>query len=134
MTPPVLLMAPRPRRTETRLPPGLLELHSELIVDRDLRGDPSGSILRMAADFRGRAAIVVRGSGIRLREFAIEGNRDASDVRAGLPPYDVAFARFTTANGILVSGASDVTIERVRLSSIAGFAVLVTRSRQVTID
>lgn len=129
----VAALAPSPRRTTRALPPGVTVLHSEMLVDGDLAGHPSGSILRMAPDFRGRAAIIVRSSA-RLHDFAIEGNRQTNEVRTGLPPYDVPFARFTPGNGILVENASGVTVERVRFSEIAGFAVLVHHSRQVTID
>ncbi len=127
------VVAPRPRRKATQLPPGVLELHSELLVESDLNGDPAGSVLRMAPDFRGRAAIVIRG-GVKLRDFTVEGNRETGEIRSGLPPYDVTFARFTSGNGILVEGAGGVTIERVTLRGIGGFAVLVSRSRRVTID
>ena len=95
------LVAPRPYRKETRLPAGVLEIHSEIVADSDLAGHPSGSILRMAPDFHGRAAIVVRSNGVRLRDFTIVGNRDTRELRTGLPPYDVPFARFTTGNGVL---------------------------------
>jgi hypothetical protein len=128
------LAVPRPRRSSTQLPPGVSVLHSELVIDSDLRGDPAGSLLQMAPDFHGRAAVVVRGNGIHLRDFSIEGNRDASEVRAGLPPYNVPFARFTTGNGILAEGVAGVTIERIQLAKIAGFAVLVSRSRRVIVD
>jgi hypothetical protein len=105
-----------------------------MIIDSDLAGDPGGSTLRIASDFTGRAAIVVRGSGVRLAGFSIEGNRRTSDARAGLPPYDVPFARFTRGNGILVDGAADVRIDGIDLREIAGFAVLVSASREISID
>ncbi len=117
-----------------QLPRGVTELHSEMIVESDLRGDPAGSTLRMAADFKGRAAIVVRGSQVRLSDFSIEGDRAAHEVRAGLPGYDTAFARFTTGNGILADGVDGLTIERVSMREMGGFAVLVSRSSHVTID
>jgi hypothetical protein len=117
-----------------QLPPGVTELHSEKVVEGELTGDPAGSTLRMAADFRGRAAVVVRGSKARLSGFMIEGNRAAKEVRAGLPPYDTPFARFTTGNGILAEGVAGLTIENIELREIAGFAVLVSRSSHVTID
>lgn len=126
-------LAPAPRRTIRALPAGVTELHSEMLVEGELAGDPSGSVLRMAPDFQGRAAIVVRGSA-RLRDFAIEGNRRTNEVRTGLPPSDLPFARFTAGNGILVERAAGVTIERVAFSEIAGFAVLAHQSRHVTID
>ena len=130
----VAIIGPRPRRSEVQLPAGVLEVHSELVIDSDLRGDPAGSVVRMASDFHGRAAIVIRGGGVRVGDFSIEGNREDHESRSGLPPYDVPFARFTGANGILAEGVSGVTIERVRLRNIAGFAVLVSRSSHVTIE
>ena len=130
----VAALTPTPRRGPARvLPPGIIELHSEMIVEGDLAGDPSGSVLRMMPDFQGRAAIVVRGSAL-LRHFSIEGNRETNEVRTGLPPYDVPFARFTPGNGILVERVAGVRIERVGFREIAGFAVLVHGSRHVVID
>jgi hypothetical protein len=127
------VFAPGPRRTVRILPPGVTEIHSEIVVDTDLEGNPAGSILRMAADFQGRAAIVVRGHGVRLRDFDVEGNRPTRELRTGLPPYDVPFARFTTGNGILVDGATGVAIDRVHFREIAGFAVLVHHARRIAI-
>ena len=114
----------RRSRTVRVLPPGVTELHSEMVVDADLRGDPAGSTLRMAADFRGRAAIVVRGQGIRLRDFDIEGNRQTNEVRTGLPPYDVPFAQLHHGqrNSRGWRGKTS-TIEHVHFREIAGFAV-----------
>lgn len=117
-----------------QLPPGVTELHREMVVESDLTGDPAGSTLRMAADFAGRAAIVVRGSNVHLRGFTIEGNRAVRERRTGLPPYDKAFAQFTTGNGILAEGVDGLTIDRVEMREIAGFAVLATRSSRVTIE
>jgi hypothetical protein len=130
----VAVVAPGPHRASRRLAPGVTEIHSEMLVDTDLEGAPQGSILRMASDFQGRAALVVKAGGVRLRDFTIEGDRETRESRAGLPPYDVPFARFTAANGILVERAAGVTIERVQLHEIGGFAVLVHRSRGVIID
>jgi hypothetical protein len=130
----VAALAPAPVKRPVRvLPPGVTELHSEMLVEGELAGDPSGSVLRMMPDFQGRAAVVVRGSA-RLRDFAIEGNRQTNEVRTGLPPYDVPFARFTPGNGVLVDRASAVTVERVEFREIAGFAVLVHRGRRIILD
>ncbi len=130
----VAALAPSPRRAVRRLPPGVTELHSEMLVEGDLVGDPEGSTLRMAPDFEGRAAIVVHGNGARLRDFAVEGNLANRELRTGLPPYNVPFARFTTGNGVLVENAAGVSIERVGFRMIAGFAILVHRSRRIAID
>jgi hypothetical protein len=100
----------------------------------EVRGAASGSLLRAAPDFHGRAVIVVRGNGVVLRDFAVDGNRQKLEARLGLPAYDVPFARFTPANGVLAEGASHLAIQNVQFREISGFAVLVNRSRQVSID
>jgi hypothetical protein len=128
------LVRPLPPLRIARLPAGETEIHSEMLVDTDLVGDPAGSTIRMAPDFQGRAAIVVRANGVRLRDFAIIGNRPTRELHTGLPPYDVPFAGFTTGNGILVDGASAVAIERVQFREIAGFAILVHHGRNVTVN
>jgi hypothetical protein len=128
------LFGPVPWRRVKRLPAGVIELHSEMLVDTDLQGDPTGTVLRMAPDFDGRAAIVVRANGVHLRDLTVEGNRDTHEIRAGLPPYDVPFARFMRGNGVLAVGVDGLTIERARFRGIGGFAVLASRSRHVTID
>src|ERR1043166_10297579 len=83
-----LILRPEPHRKVIVLPAGVVDVRSEMIVEAgtEVRGAPSGTVLRMAADFPGRAVIVARGAGIRLHDFAIEGNREMHDARAGLPP------------------------------------------------
>lgn len=119
-----------------QLPPGVTEVHAEMVLEdgAELRGASAGSVLHAAADFRGRALIVVRGNGVLLRDFTVDGNRAALEVRAGLPGSDVPFASFTRNNGVLAEGVARFTVENVRFREIAGFAVLVGHSRQVTID
>jgi hypothetical protein len=121
-------------RPVKRLPAGVIELHAEMVVDGSIEGDPRGTVLRMTPDFDGRAAIVVRGNGVRIRNLAVEGNRETHEVRAGLPSYDVPFARFTRGNGVLADGVDGLAIEGVHFRNVGGFAVLVSRSRHVTID
>ena len=119
-----------------QLAPGTVEVHSEMVLhpNTEVRGAAGGTTLRMAADFQGRAVFVVNGGNVRLHDFAIEGNRLALEVRAGLPPSNVPFARFTRNNGILADGADRLTIERVTFRAIAGFAILVSTSREIAID
>jgi hypothetical protein len=117
-----------------QLPPGVTVLHSEMVVESELSGAPGGSTLRMAADFSGRAAVVAKGKHVRLHDFSIEGNRAAREQRDGLPPSNMPFAKFTTGNGILAEGAAGLTVERVTMREIGGFAVLVAASSDVTID
>ena len=131
-----ILLAPSPRGSFVQLAPGTIEIHTEMVLEdgAEVRGAASGSVLRAAADFHGRALIVVRGNGVLLRDFAVDGNREKLESRLGLPGYDVPFARFTPGNGVLAEGVSQLAIRNVRFREIAGFAVLVSRSRHVAID
>jgi hypothetical protein len=130
------LLAPTPRGRFVQLVPGTIEVHTEMVLEdgAEVRGAASGSLLRAAADFHGRALIVVRGNRVVLRDFAVDGNRERLEARLGLPAYDVPFARFTPANGVLAEGVSHLAIQNVQFREISGFAVLVSRSRQVSID
>ena len=123
-----------------RLPAGAIEIGSELAVpegvrDLEIRGEGRATVLRLANHFRGRALLVARnGARLRFRNFAVDGNRGALETRSGLPPSDIPFAKFTTANGILVDGGTGIEISGVAFSEVAGFAVLVHAAREVRID
>src|SRR5437899_1987484 len=96
------LVRPTARQHVLLLPPGTTEVHSEIVIDADteVRGAPSGTVLHVAPGFSGRAVIVVRGDRVRLHDFSIDGNRAATEIRAGLPPSDAPFSRFTRGNGV----------------------------------
>jgi hypothetical protein len=129
-----LLVNKAPQRRIIRLTQGLIEVHSEMHVAANSEVAGAGTVLHAAPDFQGRAIVVVDGPGVRLRDFTVDGNRDALEVRTGLPPSNVPFSRYTRANGIFAEGVSDLQIERVTFRNIAGFAVLVGRSERVAID
>src|SRR5690349_4749467 len=123
-----------------QLPPGLVEIAAEILLPRgahdlEIRGDPSGTVLKMANGFQGRALFATEaGHHIRFRSFSIDGNRDVLEQRTGLPPSNVPFARFTHNNGILAEDADGLEIADVKFRGIAGFAVLVSRSRNVSVE
>lgn len=123
-----------------RLPAGVVEISSELVIPAGARniqvlGAPSGTVLRASTAFRGRAVLSVGAAAdVRLAGFAIDGNRAALEKRAGLPPSDVPFCRFTRNNGILAEDVRGLTVSNVRLRNVAGFAVLVSRSSGVRIE
>jgi hypothetical protein len=125
----------RPTMKYRTFPAGVIEVHSEIAIaaGTDVRGLPGGTVLRAAADFSGRALLVVQGDGVRIHDLTIDGNRDALEIRSGLPRYDTPFARFTRNNGVLAEGAADLVIEDVTFRHIAGFAVLVSRGHNVAI-
>jgi hypothetical protein len=131
----------RERYAVKELPAGIVELHVPLAVagGTELRGSPRGTTLHLAPDFKGPAAILVQGNGVRLRRFSIDGNRGALAVAQGLPPYDRAFAVFTGNNGILADSRDALEIEDIGLREIAGFAILVSHGhhigvRRVTVE
>ena len=131
----VLLLRPSaPYRRIVRVPAGTVEVHSEMHFPANTEVVGQATLLHAAADFQGRAILVVDGPGVRLRDFTIDGNRDTLEQRTGLPPSDVPFSRFTHANGILADSVRDLRIERVAFRNIAGFAVLVSRSQDIAID
>src|SRR5438067_8902393 len=94
------------------LPAGTTEIYTELEIppnahDLEIRGAPSGSTLRAADRFRGRAIFAaLAANNIRFHDFAIDGNRGVIARPAGLPPSDVPFARFTPNNGLLLAKVS----------------------------
>jgi hypothetical protein len=130
----VSLPAPGPRVIQ--LPAGTVELHHELLVPDGLevRGATAGTVLRAAADFDGRALVVVDGARVTVRGFTLDGNREMLEQRTGLPPSDRPFSQFTRGNGVLAIGASRLRIENMRFRNIAGFAVLVSRSQDIRVE
>jgi len=91
--------------------------------------------LRATADFRGRAVLsCLNCRNIKLFNFAIDGNRDAIGKPVPIAPWDKSFADFFVDNGILVEDTAGLEIEHVDLSNIAGFAVLISHTREVLLD
>lgn len=130
-----LFLSQSPRRV-AQLPPGEVVLHSPIVVqgNTELRGAPSGTVLRAAADFKGAGMIQVAGPAVRLRNLTLDGNRESLEVRSGLPGYDKPFAAFTPDNGIFADGVRALAIDHIKLRNIAGFAILVSKSHAITID
>jgi len=123
-----------------QLPPGVIEITSELVIpdgtrDLEIVGAPEGTVLRAADSFEGRALLVCRrGSNIRLRNFAMDGNREALELPLGLPPSDVAFADFYPTNGVLADEVTSLTVSEMEFRNIVNFAILVARSKEVAIE
>jgi hypothetical protein len=130
------LVSTWPHRHLVELPRGVVNLHApiEVAAGTELRGAAAGTVLRAADDFRGRAVIAVRGSGVLLHNFGIDGNRAALERPAPLAPYDTPFAHFTENNGILAEAVSGLRIEDLRISNVAGFAILVSHAADVIIE
>ena len=118
--------------------PALLVLTREVPIPPggplEIRGAAGGSELRMAKDFRGTAVFRARSrSHLRLAGFTIQGNRGGNPAPRGLPPWNVAFADFYRRNGVVIQGGGDITLERLTISGVADFAVIVSGSSNVHI-
>jgi hypothetical protein len=122
------------------LPPGIVEISGELQLpakahDLEIRGAPAGTTLRASKNFHGRAIFTCQsGSRIRFSGFTLDGNRAALEQRTGLPPYDRPFAQFTPGNGILALHMETLEVAKVQFVNIAGFAILISGSRDVVIE
>jgi len=122
------------------LPAGTLVLHHELTLPEgasnlEIRGNPSGSTLRAAPDFQGRALIYSRGAtDLRFAGFRIEGQRAALHKPIGLPVSDIPFARYYRDNGIVVENATRLTIRDVAFREVANYPLLVSASSAVRIE
>jgi hypothetical protein len=122
------------------LPAGTIEILSEIEIppganDLDIRGAASGTTLRASNHFRGRAIFrCERASRVRFADFTIDGNRNVLERPSGLPGFSTAFAAFTEGNGILAFRVASLKIAHVRFVNVPGFAILVSRSRDILID
>jgi len=123
-----------------QLPPGVVEVSREIKIpegarDLEVSGASEGTVLRAADDFQGRAVIHMKSvSHVRLRRFTIDGNRSALAKPVGLPPSDVAFVDFYRNNGLIAEDATGLEVSNVEFINIANFAVLIARSKDVTLD
>lgn len=73
------------------------------------------------------------GTRLTLRNVKFDGNRAALEKPGDLPPSNLPFHKFTDSNGIAAEGVSELSIENVKMTQIAGFAVLVSHSRKVRV-
>lgn len=130
----------RVRTGTVELPAGTIEILSEIEIppcahDLEIRGAASGTTLRASDHFLGRAVFrCERASRVRFANFTIDGNRDVLERANGLPGFSTTFARFTGGNGILAFRVASLEITNVRFAGIPGFAILVSRSRDIVID
>ena len=115
-----------------QLPAGLMVIHQPILISGDgaaLIGHPKGTLLKMAADFKGAAAIIAQGKNIQLQGFSIEGSRSKTDPRAGLPPFDKTFAEFHQKTGILADDVNGLQITDVVLRQMPAMAIIVRAGR-----
>jgi parallel beta helix pectate lyase-like protein len=121
-----------------RLPPGAIDLEQELHIpdnahDLEITGDHT--TLRASNTFHGRALLICTGCrSLTIRNVAFDGNREALAKPLPVPPSDRTFAQFFPNNGILLDRCDGVSTDHLEFRAIAGFAILTTASKQVTIE
>lgn len=129
-----------PATGTVRLPPGKVEVSSELRLpegahDLTIIGAAGGTTLHATANFHGRAILSCHGCrNISLGNFAVDGNRAALEKPVPVAPTDRTFAETFANNGILIEETVGLSADHVDFANIAGFAILVNHSREVTLD
>ncbi len=125
---------------KVQLPAGVIELASEIRIpdgthDLEIAGDPAGTTIRLAGNFRGRAAFVANhGRNILIHDLTIDGNRQALAKPLGFPPSDVSFILFYPYNGVAAENIEGFTVSRIHFRQMANFAVIVAYSQRIDID
>jgi hypothetical protein len=117
-----------------QLPAGVIHVRSERLIPAGatLRGHRNGTVLRASPSFRGRA-LVVGSAGSTVENLTIDGNRAKLARPVGIPPWERDFIGFYDRNGLIADRADGLTIRNVTFRNIANFAVIVARSRDVSI-
>jgi hypothetical protein len=116
---------------------GTVEILSELTLApgaHDLEISGSGTLLKAASGFTGRALLVIDGArNIRLHDFQIDGNRAALARPMEMAPPENALRVWYPLNGILADRVNGLEIAAVHLDNVVNFPVLVSRSAGVRI-
>ena len=79
------------------------------------------------------SGLVVTGDNVYIHDLTIDGHNWIANPQ-GLPPWNRPFRGFTDGNGIVIDGRRKVTIRDVTFRNISGFSILVSGSREITID
>ncbi|MCU1339405.1 MAG: hypothetical protein JWO19_4986 [Bryobacterales bacterium] len=121
-----------------RLPQGQVEISSELTLApgaHDLEIVGNGTRLKAADNFKGRAVLVLENAErIHLHDFDIDGNRDKLAKPLEMAPPENAFRVWYPDNGVLANKVTGLQIERLTLSNVVNFPILVSQSRSVRIS
>jgi hypothetical protein len=130
-----LLLAAAATPQTMRLPAGTVLVHREMRIPAGMSvtGHETGTVLRASARFRGRAVLVCE-KGVTISGLTIDGNRPRLARPTELAPSDRDFIGFYNRNGIIADSADGLAVRDVTLRNIANFAIIVARSKNVTIE
>ena len=120
-----------------RLPRGEVEISSELTLApgaHDLEIVGNETRLKAADNFKGRAILVLENvERIHLHYLEIDGNRQKLAKPLEMAPPENAFRVWYADNGLLVNNVAGLQIERLGLSNIVNFPILVSQSSKVRV-
>ncbi|HEV8414981.1 MAG TPA: right-handed parallel beta-helix repeat-containing protein [Bryobacteraceae bacterium] len=120
-----------------RLPRGEVEISSELTLApgaHDLEIVGNETRLKAADNFKGRAILVLENvERIHLHYLEIDGNRQKLAKPLEMAPPENVFRVWYPDNGLLVNSVSGLQIERLHLSDIVNFPILVSQSSKVRV-
>ena len=98
-----------------------------------VRGNPAGTTIQAAPDFRGRALIVCTGNA-QVENLTIDGRRDDKEPRLPIAPWDRDFISYYEGNGLIGDGLKGLYVRNVTFRKIVNFAAIVARSRNVVFE
>ena len=120
-----------------RLPRGTVEVSTELTLApgaHDLEIVGNETRLKAADNFKGRAVLVLENAErIHLHSLDIDGNRDKLAKPLEMAPPENVFRVWYPSNGVLVNRVAGLQIERLRLTNVVNFPILVSQSNHVRI-
>jgi hypothetical protein len=122
-----------------QLPSGRIDISSELRLgdgahDLEIVG-ASNTLLKATDEFKGRAIIVGEGArNIKLRGFAVDGNRVVLERPLEMVPPENAFRVYYRDNGMLFDRVDGLEIRDVRFVNVTNFAILASRTSGIRIE
>jgi hypothetical protein len=122
-----------------QLPDGVLTISAEVpaflgVSNLTIRGSARTTLL-LSPSFQGRAALIFQQStNVRIENLTILRNEPISAPPSEMAPPENAFRLWHKHNGILADQVDGLEIHNVRFQRIAGFPILVSRSRRVSIE
>ncbi len=118
------------------MPAGVVGISSELVLApgaHDLEIDGAATVLKALDNFHGRAILVADSAKrIRLRDFTIDGNREAQPLE--MAPPENYFRVWYPNNGLLFDRVEGLDISGLHLRNITSFPILVSRSSGIRIS
>ena len=126
-----------PKTGTVHLPSGDVPVAAELRLPdgaHDVVIEGNRTVLRVTSAFQGRSVLSCKGCrNITLRNFSIDGNRQALERPLPMAPSDKSFASVFANNGVLMENVDGLVVDHVDFVNVTNFAILVNHSKHVFI-